>query len=1250
MLRIQSPNAVARGDLASVQFREVNAVPAGSAVGLSFSAPFKETPGASAAIAFVRRNTPPAGRAVSIAFKQRNAVPHGSLVGIEFTQDDDRGSGAAQYVTVAAEEQTGYGVSSVRLAVQFTSPPGVAPVVFSGPQVLLKIQYLRPNGLSPFSAGNTSIRNLRLQVWPPGFEATRHGVARSWNLRQYLLGHGRSAALFGEAYAQGGVKLLAPIGIGSPVYGRAVVINTTADQTVSVAGVAPPPLTQPGVSPRSIRPPSIYGTAAGFPVVQFPPQPRGWGSGVFGYLSIKDKTQRVRGEGVDTYVTGYASVRDRAQKTLHRAPDVTSVFGDVAARLQNTRTSAFGFESLETSAFAEVRSTRRYVQALGAPPQLIGGASIRNKTPSLAPAGLATSVFGLQDVGWRVRRINAPGVACPSAQAPAPSLWQTPSMRPAGIAAAALPVPIIGLGRRSVYAAGRDVSSFGVPTNGFRYRVVLLEGKAKEASLYGLARLEHGVRTVLVPGALRDGYGTPWVSRSPRVLLPDGVPQPIDRSTPAVGGRRWLFPDGFAAARFGARIIPEIQSVLPPGFAGGWGSATVLNTRRFLRPLGVTTYPQAAQRWGTPKVWNSRQYVSVVFDPDSGLNPPAWPQWTAVGNRNRVLGAAGSAMVRVGAPFVENGARALLPAGAVAPAVVGAGLVAYRVRGFPVGGMEPPYLSRWCVVGNKAVVLRAEGGVATVFGQASAESNRRVLARAGGMDVYAFGNAFVAPRVRGIELVQRYAIAPPYLALPQAQLLTRYVDVAPGGIGPKEVGRASLQVIWRGLIPRWTHRDYVGEPRLHNVTPELRGRGWVAEGFGDAAARLQWRLVGVVQGSTSDLFGRIGIADKRQHITPAGSDYLRFGDKLKVARFGVQPPSMQTIVVAEFLDLSYQVPGPVLNQQVIYTYSGGAQTKWGDALVQSNGIRVEPGYWELLVGEPAVTLKVRRLTVAGFPDGEVFEPPKPRLSPHTIYSVVDAPPQARENHANVRLHYVDSDGGQRPPGSVFGAPAATLRHRRLVVGHYALPPVGPATIFNRRQHVAATGLLSLRFGWPVVPGPQALGVEQEYASDVYGAAKVGYGPYLGPQTVRAAGLAPVAPTRCDVSLRHRKVVATGLASLLMGASRGEKPYAWQSLHVGAPMPTVPEGFATELFGGSWISHRVRGIGPEGFDAFASEYDYMAFHLRMRVRNALDGRPPRQPLLPRGVDPADVGAPSTRMGTHYIRPDGNSDQHRKGVTK
>ena len=60
-----------------------------------------------------------------------------------------------------------------------------------------------------------------------------------------------------------------------------------------------------------------------------------------------------------------------------------------------------------------------------------------------------------------------------------------------------------------------------------------------------------------------------------------------------------------------------------------------------------------------------------------------------------------------------------------------------------------------------------------------------------------------------------------------------------------------------------------------------------------------------------------------------------------------------------------------------------------------------------------------------------------------------------------------------------------------------------------------------------------------------------------------------------------------------------------------------------------------------------EYDYTQFNKRMRVvRQEL----PKQKLFiePVGFVSSRYGVPNVKPAAHYIRPDGNADQYRKGA--
>lgn len=99
------------------------------------------------------------------------------------------------------------------------------------------------------------------------------------------------------------------------------------------------------------------------------------------------------------------------------------------------------------------------------------------------------------------------------------------------------------------------------------------------------------------------------------------------------------------------------------------------------------------------------------------------------------------------------------------------------------------------------------------------------------------------------------------------------------------------------------------------------------------------------------------------------------------------------------------------------------------------------------------------------------------------------------------------------------------------------------------------------------------------------------------------------------------------------------------------MPTIPAGYDASVFGKTVIGLRVRDVSAQGFDSFNGDMDISAFGGRLKV--TLVKKP--EIIEPKDIQPlsfnqAVYGVPDIRLKTHYIRPDGNSDQYRKGVPK
>lgn len=908
----------------------------------------------------------------------------------------------------------------------------------------------------------------------------------------------------------------------------------------------------------------------------------------------------------------------------------------------------------------------------------------------LFPAAIPAADFGSAAVHLRTRYLLPPGVEASGIGAHTAWLFHR-WVRPAGIAGSlAFGTASIINWNKNVGPTGTRMDVHGQPKIENKDRYLTAGGipprlavgthtifnhdryyqiAGFDAQTFGVAFLQGGVVTVEVsPIAAPAAPPAPWVSRSPRTLSPLGVFRAFPTNH-MVGGTRWLEPFGFEATRWLTRIIPEAQTLLPQGFAGEYGQATVWNYRTIAWPPGFRTRAED-QRFGTAHAWNLRQYLRVAYDPNDGMSPPPQGGWTAITNRNRVITHHSTAPSQslVPRPLVELGARALLPAGIEPPGwAVGyrAGMVAYRVRHLPLEGVEAPYFSGWSKIHNAAPVLAPQGTAHARYGTPAVANTRRFFPyiTAGAQQV--FGYPMVAPRVRTIAVDARYAIAPPLVHLPEAKLHTRYVD----GVGYEAwgVGHPSLSIHRKIITPRWQLQHFFGYPSLRNLTPEVGQRGRNSEEFGTPFVRLQWRAIFTLETYTQR-FGGTRIADRTQRVGVTGLAATTVSDKLIVTKTGAPPYTQQNIVLAMYDSLTghdlpegfgipqderfwtLQVPPPRVIQNIIYVRQDAASTRFGDARAVSNGIRVEPGYQELTVGTPWVSAKIRGLQVGPFPAGFVFEPSRARVSPHTIYAVFEAPDQAKHNHpvGTDQMHYVNSDRGYRTPGEVFGSATVRNRHRRITVSPSgAHTGYGTAALTLRRRYVRPDGIRAYRFGWHEIPGPKTLVQFDSHSFAAWGVPTVRRPPYTGPQTVSPPGFGnPFGANR--IELWVRTVGAAGFDALRGGTRlANDQPYMWQGLRVGPLVPTNIGAGSMSAHGTAWVSLRVREVAAAGFDAFASEYDPEAFSRRMRVHR-YQPAPPIQRLQAVGIGAPPPGAPDARLGARYIRPDGNADQYRKAA--
>lgn len=1185
---------------------------------------------------------------------------------VDFDLDDQ--TVAKQYLTPIGFDGVEFGQTLLESSNVTLRAIGIPPSLSFG-QANLKLAslYVQASGLDALRFGTPSIINFHKNVNVPGIYATLFQKPYIYNLKQFvsLNTRGINSATYGIAYFQGGVKYIGlnNRGFNAARYGSATVINTKADQYANLSGkgVTPPTIPSPNVSPRILYPNGILAWQFGKPLIQRNPSPKGFDTSSYGVAWVSHSPRYIQPDQVTAFLSGYPRIFDPTQKigvTGANTVIAGGIFGDITIRNTRRILGVKSFDAHQSGDWSVVESNLRNIIYQGFNGQSFGSNAIQNKTPSIAPIGF-NALRGLETaIGYRVREVRPSGFYQPKFGSH--QLTKPPEIKPAGIYQNVFGTVFISNHTRSIYAGlGKESLVFGEHNVWFRYRNIQPNGF--NAARYGTLRIEHGRRELLVQGTVHSIYGNQaWLSHGVRTLLPNSIAAP-NIPIHKVGGTQHIQPLGYVATLFGSRIIPESQSIYPQGFTNPFGLAFIDLWKKYIKPTGfLTTGQEGGHRFGTAKFWNKRQYIVQFYDGDSGLVPPKWTGWTGIENRNKTIGAIGSNFARVAEPYIENKARLLLPFGIDAQSF-GKPMIADRIRYLKLQGLESPYFSGWSAIYNAAPVVVPQGVNTQVFGIGGVINTRRYFNRIGNFESLLMGVPMIAPRVRTLSFEHRYTIAPPIIPLPIADLYTRYIEEVGRFDDHQAFGLPLLNIRWNRITTRWTHRDYFGYPILKNLTPELKQRGHNSEEFGNAFLRTQWREL-LHKGSEVVVWGRTNIAFRDRTMSIHGFNALNIGDKLKVIKTGV-PPYYPQYIWLDAVEIdgeqnnghgisvpTGQVSRPVLKTNVIFA-SGFNAARYGENHhTQSNGIVMEYGIsmpdFEQM---PRVSLKNRVVSIdQGIPSTLAIG--KPRLSPHTIYAVMEAPSQAVANNPGGSRHYVNSSNGTRSPGEVFGRATISLQHRTLRnIGLGNRSSYGIHRIELKRRYIDVKGIQAHRMGWHSVgDGTQFITQLASSVMSLFGNATLQKNEQLH-RTVRPNGFNALGISSSNwISHFHRTVRPNSFDALRMGTRlSNDRPFMWQGLRVGELVKGNYGGFENQQFGQAWISLKIRELGVQGFDSFVMEYDYTQFDKRMRVSRK-DLPKPSLSIQPVGIDALNTGVPNIKPAVHYIRPDGNADQFRKGA--
>lgn len=890
--------------------------------------------------------------------------------------------------------------------------------------------------------------------------------------------------------------------------------------------------------------------------------------------------------------------------------------------------SAFGTSSLKLF--------HTFVRARGDVMTRYGVLSIQNKNKVIIPSGRTYTAFGITHVANGTNYI-----------------------RPGGMEFFDPGKPKIESLRAYVKAGAYDFFSSGKPRISYKEQHVQTK-QANTHAIFGYALVAHGVRYIEQnsPQALSH-YGTAWLSFSPRYIEPRGIFQQFP-SYHRIGGSQTVKMEGFDFLRFGTRIIPESQTIRPEWFSTLFGNTEIRNNLHPVNPKGfLTAGEQIGMRFGHITIFNSDQYLQPFHDDTSRAAGPLFPdiKHHEIANLNRTIQTYGRLNTLFGYADLTNKARVIYPAGMASPIEVEPTktLVADGIRFIKPGSIEAPRMSTWHNIWLGAQNRRVQGHVLTLYGVPYIENTRRIYRFISLGEQTLFGKGMISHAVRRVHIQEEYSIAPPAIPMPEVKLGVRYVE--PRSIDSVRYGWPHLAEQFTKIAPRWVHVNRVGEPSIRNVTPQVKPWQFESTEYGTAYIGLYTRHI-KPSGLNAQGFGRLRISDRKQEVD--------------LSSYGVQPPTITKLHKIERVGTGQLLPHVIypqsvtinnfethpdklhkIHQNVLRPESKEPMTLFGNTRIHANSIRVEPGYWEILMGKPQVEHKNRRIYVDSS-SNDFLSIGAPRMSPHTIWAVVEAPVQAQGNHERPLsvLHYVDGlndNGNWKEPGIEIGVPRISHKNRRLNPPGYLAFGIGKPTIHNIVSKIELKGWSSLRMGVLGPIGDQHINFRPKDPMTQWGLPNV-VSIIRHDGKLKLAGFALTKIGKPMVDFFNRTIKPKGLDSTAIGTSKqNDQPYMWQGLRVGAHVPTQIGDLDGLLFGTAWISYRVREAVVQGNDfAQVGEYEPGKFNLKMTIRNAKQPEYPRtQQVITKGNMLSLFGTPDSKLKLHFIRPYGNSDNFRKG---
>jgi hypothetical protein len=804
---------------------------------------------------------------------------------------------------------------------------------------------------------------------------------------------------------------------------------------------------------------------------------------------------------------------------------------------------------------------------------------------------------------------------------------------------------------RTIYAWGRASST--VNDDAFiELRARILRDVSLGLQLtFGTQYVADYYQVIRLAGAFWNGaFGTAKADWLVRTLYVQPSADPPSVMPPLVGRHVSLYPEGFQSSAFGTFIAYNGIPVWPNGWRSSAAADTLETRVRLQWRLLPTQSIGSISSIDHATIYNLDQYVTHI----NGYDELDWAKYGLADVQNfiktlRPFGWRSDRFAFFPADLVQP--YQVIPETIAPPAFPRPIQVAFRIRYFPMEGIDSYVPGRWIVVWKHAKEVYPVGiaSEASVDRPESVVNRNRRFRMHWVLDSMEFGTAMVAYRVRRVYhwfpyLGSTFPITLDVRENPHPVFVTGWDQDRDRHAAPYVEEHFTIIHPW-GKLPAWREPFNTGHAvanRNRSYTPSTF-TPLEQDRYGRPRVELWIRNV-YPQGKTPDnWFGVTDIRDNKQYpsMTPSWFSH-RIPWTHKVEYTSITPYITRKLFATGLG--STTAWGATSFPRVQLFPSGIAPITPPQPVVKAMSIFPQPAQTmaqrDRHFGIPFI---VSPQWITGAKIGPVTEYGKPQMAHWTVWCRFDAPQQARDNYGGYDWTFVD---GWKMPGPFnplgqFGDQWVALKNRTMQHWTGSLVPAalntgGSLEQFGshraelKKRWVYATGRSFMRVGVIDIPtSPRTIYHFNSPLSEDFGGLRVQHPEEVGYSGVaRAPGWKShdfgtnaielfnrtIGPPAAFTSELRYGAYVDGLDGIQLNPSPnyapplagGQPPVMPGPTRVGFPIQRQMTGIApAQEPQAALVAYRIRHVYPEGTDMLQTRSRILyGYNSKMRVWKAL----------------------------------------------